>query len=83
MVTEVEDVGGGVRSGAAMDGSGGFDPERKTSGGAGAFLPIPCAVFLESGDGYDEEKPSGEAADNDQRTGWAAGDVESGEVGDG
>jgi len=66
-----------------VDGRGGFDPERETSRGAGAFLPIAAAMFLKSGYGDDEEKSGGEAADHDHRTGWAAGDVESGELGDG
>ena len=61
-----------------MNRGGGFDPEREASRGAGALSPIAAPMFLESGDGYDYEKPGGEAADNYKRTGGAAGDVESG-----
>ena len=75
VIAELEDVGGGIRGGAAVDRGGGLDPEREASRGAGALLPIAAAMFLESGDGDDEEKTGGEAADDDQRTGWAAGDV--------
>ena len=53
LVTEIKDVGVGHRGGVAVDGGGGFDPERESSGGSGAFLPISAAMFLESGYGDD------------------------------